>query len=80
MPISPTTNVFMNKYLPFPSCYPELEDELGQPSPLSRLDVRPFSLHPRHVMFQCQAEAVTLHGQHKREHFVSRDRAIKGPG
>ena len=79
VPACPTTSVLPKKSLPFPTCYPETEDGLRQPSSLLRRDVRPLQLHPRHVKSQLQADEVTLHRQHKREYLDSRARAIKRP-
>ena len=74
-----TFNALLNKSHPFPSCYPESEDEPRQPSSSSRRDFQPLLLHPKHFRSQSQADTVTLHRQHQREHFYSRARAIKRP-
>ena len=66
VPVSPTFNALLYKSHPFPSCYPESEDEPRQSSSSSRRDVRPFSLHPKHFKSQSQADTVTLHWQHER--------------
>ena len=78
VPVSPTFNALLNKSHPFPSCYPESEDELQQSSS-SRRNVKPLPLHPKHPRSQPQADTVALRRQHKREYFASQARAIKRP-
>ena len=78
VPVSPTFNALLNKSHPFPSCYPESEDEPRQPSS-SRRNVQPLVLHPRHFRSQSQADTATLHRQYKREYLASQARAIKRP-
>ena len=79
VPVSPYTNAPHKKLLPFPSCYPDSDDKLQQPSSSSRRDVRPLFLQPKHMRSQSEADIVTLHWQHNREYFASRARAIKRP-
>ena len=78
VPVSPTFNALLNKSHPFPSCYPESEDE-PQQSSSSRRNVKPLPLLPKHPRSQPQVDTVTLRRQHKREYFASQARAIKRP-
>ena len=78
VPVSPTFNALLNKSHPFPSCYPESEDEPRQPSS-SRRNVQPLVLHHRHFRSQSQADTATLNRQNKREYLAYQARAIKRP-
>ena len=78
VPVSPTTEALLNKSLPFPSCYPDSEDELRQPSSSSKRGARPLFLRPRRFKFQSQPDTLIFHRQHKREYFAFRAKPSKG--
>ena len=61
VPVSPTFNALLNKSHPFPTCYPESEDELRQSSSSSRRNARPLLLYPKHFRSQSQAVTVIFH-------------------
>ena len=78
-PASPTINVLINNSIPFSTVNLESENEPFLPADISRENVRPATLHPRHAQSQNNAKSVALYKQHRREYFASRARIVKKP-
>ena len=78
-PASPTTNVVINKSIPFSTVNLESEDEPLLPADISRENIRPATSRPRHANSQNNAKSVALYKQHRREYFASRARIVKKP-
>ena len=64
---SPTTNVLINNSIPFSTVNLESEDEPLLPADISRENIRPATLRPRHANSQNNAQSVALYKQHRRE-------------
>ena len=78
-PASPTTNVLINNSIPFSTVNLEPKNEPLLPADISRENVRPPTLCPRHAQSQNNAKSVALYKQHRREYFASRARIVKKP-
>ena len=65
-PASPTTNVLINNSIPFSTVNLEFENEPLLPADISRENVRPATLRPRHAQSQNNAKSVALYKQHRR--------------